>query len=314
MTLLSIVIALILEQVRPLPVERVVREPVARMADFLERRFNDGVRLHGAIAWGLGAALPAGLLLILQIVLQQVQPLFALMLAVGVLYLTMGFRQFSHFFTDIHLALRSGEIERARQLLASWRGYSGDKLSSNEIARLAIEQALLLSHRYVFAPLFWFALLGPAGAALYRLTQLLNERWSRSAINGFGDRGEFGQFAQQAFSALDWLPVRITAAAFAVVGDFEDAVDCWRHQATRWPDGSSGILLASGAGALGVKLGMPVHGEIQGMDEAGDRPELGSGDEADPDFMQSTIGLVWRSLVLGLAVLALIWISGWAGG
>ena len=50
------------------------------------------------------------------------------------------------------------------------------------------------------------------------------------------------------------------------------------------------------------------------MDESGDRPELGLGEDADPDFMQSTIGLVWRSLVLGLAVLALIWVSGWVGG
>lgn len=314
MTLLSIVIALLLEQARSLPVERVVHEPVARLAAFLEGRFNDGIRLHGAIAWGIGAALPAGLLLILQAVLQRVQPLLALILAVGVLYLTMGFRQFSHFFTDIHLALRAGEIERARQLLADWRHRSNDKLTSSETARLAIEDALLLSHRYVFAPLFWFVLLGPAGAVLYRLTHLLNESWNKPMPAGLGMADEFGQFARQAFAALDWLPVRITAAAFAVVGDFEDAVDCWRNQASRWPDSGSGILLASGAGALGVKLGMPVHGVVQGMDEAGERPELGLGDEADPDFMQSTVGLVWRSLVLGLAVLTLIWVSGWVGG
>jgi adenosylcobinamide-phosphate synthase len=105
----------------------------------------------------------------------------------------------------------------------------------------------------------------------------------------------------------------VTAASFAVVGDFEDAVQCWRTQADRWPDGGSGILLASGAGALGVRLGMPVHDMIQEVGEFGDRPELGLGEEADADFMQSTIGLVWRSLVLGLAVLALIGVSGWVG-
>jgi len=65
---------------------------------------------------------------------------------------------------------------------------------------------------------------------------------------------------------------------------------------------------------LGVRLGMPVHEVMQDMVEPGDRPELGLGEDADPDFMQSTIGLVWRSLVLGLAVLALVWISGWVGG
>jgi adenosylcobinamide-phosphate synthase len=59
---------------------------------------------------------------------------------------------------------------------------------------------------------------------------------------------------------------------------------------------------------------MPVHDVMQDVGEPGDRPELGLGEDADPEFRQSTIGLVWRSLVLGLAVLALVWISGWVGG
>jgi adenosylcobinamide-phosphate synthase len=76
-----------------------------------------------------------------------------------------------------------------------------------------------------------------------------------------------------------------------------------------WADRTSGILIAAGAGALGVRLGMPVH-------ETGDiveRPEMGVGDEADADFMQSTVGLVWRALVLCLLMLALLAIAGWVG-
>lgn len=311
MTLLSIVIALILEQLHALPVQRVLRGPLVRMAAFLEDKFNDGGRSHGAIAWGLGAALPAVLVSLLYALLIRVQPLTAFLLGIGVLYLTMGFRQFSHFFTGIDLALRLGEVEQARQLLAQWRGHAGDRLTASEIARLAIEQALLSSHRHVFAPLLWFVVLGPAGALLYRLAHSLDELWGTRSEMEFG---EFGQFAHQAFAVIDWLPLRVTAAAFAVVGDFEDAIHCWRTQAVRWPEAGSGILLASGAGALGVRLGMPVHEVIQEMGEVGDRPELGLGEDADPDLMQSTIGLVWRSLVLGLAVLALIWISGWVGG
>lgn len=317
MTLLSILIALALEQFRPLPLERMVRAPVAQLAAFLEQRLNDGIRLHGGIAWCLGAALPAALLLIVHALLKTTQPLLALLVGLGVLYLTMGFRQFSHFFTDIHIALRAGEIDRARQILALWRGQSGDRLSSSEVARLAIEQALPLANRHVFAPLFWFALIGPAGALLYRLAHLLDEFWNRPGspeVPDLTESGEFGWFAQRAFAVLNWVPVRITAAAFAVVGDFEDAVNCWRTQAARWPDQVNGILLASGAGALGVRLGMPVHSLPHELNAADERPELGLGDEADADFMQSTIGLVWRSLVLCLTVLALIQISAWVGG
>ena len=311
MTLVSIVIALVLEQFHALSVQRVVRAPLARMAAFLEDKFNDGGRAHGAIAWWLGVALPAAVVSLAHAVLIRHQPLLAFLLGIGVLYLTMGFRQFSHFFTGIHLALRQGEVDQARQLLAQWRHRSGDRLTGSEIARLAIEQALLSSHRHVFAPLLWFVVLGPAGALFYRLAQAFDEFWGE---RGEAEFGEFGRFAHQAFALIDWLPLRVTATSFAVVGDFEDAVHCWRTQADRWPDGGSGILLASGAGALGVRLGMPVHDVVQEMGEVGDRPELGLGEDADPDFMQSTIGLVWRSLVLGLAGLALVWVSGWVGG
>lgn len=311
MALISIVIVLLLEQVHALSVQKVVSDPMARLAGFLEDKFNDGGRSHGAIAWWLGAALPAALVSLLYAVLMHFQPLLAFVLGIGVLYLTMGFRQFSHFFTNIHLALRQGELDQARLLLAQWRGQSADRLSASEVARLAIEQALMSSHRHVFGPLLWFVVLGPAGALLYRLAHSLYELWGQRAELEFG---QFGQFADQAFRLVDWLPVRVTAAAFAVVGDFEDAVHCWRTQADRWPDADSGILLASGAGAIGVRLGLPLHDVTQDLGESGDRPELGLGEDADPDFMQSTIGLVWRSLVLGLAVLALVWVSSWVGG
>jgi adenosylcobinamide-phosphate synthase len=176
------------------------------------------------------------------------------------------------------------------------------RLRSEEVARLAIEEALLSSHRHVFAPLFWFFLVGPAGALLYRLARFFCYSWAAAG------EGDFGEFARRAFAAIDWLPVRLTAAAFAVVGDFEDAVFCWRSQAGRWPESASGILLATGAGALGVRLGMPLgNGDVAG------RPELGVGDEADADFMQSTIGLVWRTLVVALLLLTLLGVAGWVG-
>jgi adenosylcobinamide-phosphate synthase len=310
MTLLSFVIAFLLEQWHPLPVQRMRSAPLARLAAWLEDRLNDGGRGHGAVAWGLGVALPAALVGLLYLLLLHYQPLLAVLLGIGVLYLSLGFRQSNDFFTRIHKALRGGELDQARQLLAQWRGHPGDHLSASEVARLAIEQGLLASLREVFAPLLWFVVLGPAGALLYRLAQSFDQMWgSRSEL----EFGRFGHFAHRAFMLIDRPPMLVTAASFAVVGDFEDAVQCWRTQADRWPDGGSGILLASGAGALGVRLGMPVHDMIQEVGEFGDRPELGVGEEADPDFMQSTIGLVWRSLVLGLAVLALIGVSGWVG-
>jgi adenosylcobinamide-phosphate synthase len=305
MSLFSIIVALVIEQVKPLPGAR-VDAWLAAYARQLEAWFNAGEHHHGVIAWSVGAGLPVLLVLVLHIALDQAAPWLVPLLSVAVLYLTVGFRQYSHFFTDIHLALRMGELDRARALLGEWRGINSERLSSGEVARLAIEQALLHSHRHVFAPLLLFALLGPAGALLYRLSLAFHRVWGEQPDRVSED---FARFARRAHELIDWLPQRTTATAFAVVGDFEDAVYCWRTQAQMWPDIGSGILLASGAGALGVRLGMPVRAGLEGDD----RPVLGTGDDADVDFMQSTIGLVWRTLVLGVLLIALLWVATWVG-
>ena len=114
-------------------------------------------------------------------------------------------------------------------------------------------------------------------------------------------RATFRRAGARLLWLLDWIPVRLTALSFAIVGDFEDAVHCWRTQAKSWAeqDGGehAGIVLASGGGALGVVLGgaLPVP--------AGDtefRPEIGMGEAADAELLPSGVGLVWRALVLWL--------------
>lgn len=321
MSLFSLVIALLLEQARPLPYRQFVCGPLVRLADFLEARLNAGSAKQGLVAWLIavgGLTLIAGLVFA---VLYHLHPVFGWLWNVVVLYLTMGFRQFSHYYTDIQLALRMGDLPHARKLLAEWRGVTADGLSSSDIARLSIEEALAASHRHVFGVLVWFVLLpGPCGAVLYRAASFFSDYWGkrkgaefRAEIQPVGEPielGDFGMFAQQSFAVIDWLPQRVTAVGFAIVGNFEDALHCWQTQADLWPDDSLGIVLASGAGALGVRLGMPVlqSGEIA------DRVEIGVGDEADVDFMQSAVGLVWRALVLWLLLLLLLGLASLVGG
>src|SRR5574338_258379 len=287
MTLLSLIVALLIEQLHPLPVERVMLNPLRRLSDFLVDRFNDGRASNGRVAWWvvvLTFTLSGAFVFFL---LWQVHPLLAGVFNVLVLYLTMGFRWESHYFGDIQLALRMGELDRARALLGEWRGRSHEQASSGVV--------------------FWFLVLpGPSGAILYRISRFFAEDWGG---RGEPEFGAFGRFAKGAFEVIDWLPVRLTAASFSIVGNFEDAVFCWRSQAMQWADKASGILIASGGGALGVRLGMP----IQETGEIVERPEMGAGSDADADFMQSAIGLIWRSLVLCLLLLALVTIANWVG-
>jgi len=307
MSLLSLIAVFLIEQLKPLDYRRAVAEPLGAWADFIESRFNAGAWRHGVVGWCLAVVLPVLLVGAVYWLFYSISPLLAWCLNVAVLYLTMGFRQFSHHYTEIQLALRLGDLERARHLLAEWQGRSAFDLGSEEIARLSIEGALAASHRHVFAVLLWFVVLpGPCGAVLYRIAAIVRERWD---VRNTVTPNEFAVFSRQVFGIIDWLPLRATAAAFAIVGDFEDAVYCWRTQPAEWPDRDLGIVLASGAGALGVQLGRPV---VDGG-EVADRAELGLGDPPDVDFMQSAVGLVWRATILWMLLLFLLGLASLAG-
>jgi adenosylcobinamide-phosphate synthase len=300
MTFLSIALALLLEQWRPLVDRRAVFAPVATFADFLERKLNAGQAQEGVVAW-LGVVVPVVLLAwFVYALLYSVTPLLGLAFNVAVLYAIAGFRQESHYFTDINRALREGDLATARRLLGEFRGQDCQTLSANQIANLAIEDALAVSHRHVFGPIFWFALLpGPVGAVLYRVARFLSRHWGARADPDFG---RFGKFARRAFTVLDWLPARATAVTFAIVGDFADAFDCWRTQASAWHDPPMGVVLASGAGAMGVKIGGVSLGGTPG-DEI---PELGTGEIAEPAHLDTTVGLIWRALVVWLVLLLVL--------
>ena len=295
MSALAVIAALLLEQWRPLGERKSYFSALAAAAEWLERSFNSGEGRHGMIAWLVGVLPVLAASLAAYYLLLWVHPLLALAFNVVALYFTLGFRQFSHYFTDLQLAIRTGDVDRARELIGQWRGEPAQHRTREEVIRLAIEEALVASHRHVFGVLFWFVLLpGPSGAILYRLTVYLRRRWR--------GLGSFGEFAERACRALEWPAVRLTAASFAVVGDFEDTVYCWRTQAPAWPDPDAGVILAAGAGALGVRLGMPLTA-IEGVEV---RPEMGVGETADAPFLDGVVGLVWRALVVWVFLLMLL--------
>jgi adenosylcobinamide-phosphate synthase len=295
MAVIAIIAALLLEQWRPLSDRKMWRAAVNACAEWIEGTFNAGEERHGTIAWLVAVVPPVSAAIALHALLAWIEPLLALAFNIAALYVTLGFRQFSHYFTTAHAALREGDLDRARTAVASWRGQAAMHLSREEVMRVAIEEALVSSHRHVFGVLFWFVLLpGPSGAILYRLAVYLRERW--------GKLGAFGRSAERVYAVLEWPASRLTAAAFAVVGDFEDAVYCWRTQARAWPDPYLGVVLAAGAGAMGVRLGMPLA-EAEGVEP---RPEMGVGETADLPFLDTAVGLLWRALVLWVFVLLVV--------
>jgi adenosylcobinamide-phosphate synthase len=315
MTFLSILCALLIEQVRPLRANNSVYAAVSQLAARMERAFNAGQASQGRTAWFLTIAVLVAPILLLYWFFAALSPFAVFAFNVLVVYLTLGFRHYSHYFTSIQLALNSGDEARARTLLTRWTGLDASALGAREIARVAVENALVNTHRNVFGVFFWFLMpLGPAGAVLYRAADHLAQSWNTS------EQGhEFGRFAATAFYWLDWLPVRLTAVAFAIVGNFEDAIYAWRNFAHRWKDESIGIILASGGGALGLRLGnaretaveIPVAESV--ADGTTETAESLPGEEATARALQSTVGLVWRALLLWMLLLLLLSFAAWLG-
>lgn len=311
MGFVALIFALLIEQGRPLPPNNLVHRGLGAAADLLMGATNAGERRHGAVGWLLLAGALLGAVAALDWLLAKVHPLAVFCLHVAVLYHTLGFRQFSHSFTQIQLALAAGDLAQARGLLDEWLrqeqpGSAAGEASVGEICRLSISNALVSSHRHVFGPLFWYVLLpGAVGPVLYRLAEMLARRWA--------EPGEaYGEFAQAAYRWIDWLPIRLTAAGFAIVGSFEDAVYAWRGAvAAGTGDDQRALLLAAGGGALGLRIADPAL-EARWTQE-GERGFEQQGAEPGVDAMRSAVGLVWRSVVLWVALYAMLSVANWLG-
>jgi adenosylcobinamide-phosphate synthase len=312
MTFFSILCALLIEQLKPLRADNQIYAEIKAMAMRIEAWFNAGQANHGRMGWFLmigGLVLPTGI--VYWVLLHYGWVFAAFAWNVLIVYLTLGFRHYSHYFTSIQFALNAGDEATARTLLAEWAKVDTVGMDSTEIARIAVEKSLITTHRNVFGVFFWFLMpLGPAGAVMYRVAEYLARAWNEPDHM----RNEaFGEFAARAFYWIDWIPVRLTAIAFAVVGNFEDAIYAWRNFAHRWTDESRGIILAAGGGAMGVRLGSPaesaprvVPADAATVDLSDSEADELPGEEPNVRALQSTVGLVWRALLLWMLLLLLL--------
>jgi len=174
---------------------------------------------------------------------------------------------------------------------------------------------------------FWFVLLsslglGPLGAVLYRMAEFSSRYWSYpSKALGSPANDRLLAISQQLFTLIDHVPSRLTAFGFAVVGNFEEAINSWRRDAALWRHANEGVILASAAGAVGVQLGgqaapgvSPDRSrtfEAAGEDASSDGST--AGDPPQPGHLRSVVGLVWRSVVLWMLLVALLTLANLVG-
>lgn len=322
MSFFAVLFALLIEQLKPLPQGNPVHEGLIAWTRWTARNFDAGRPGHAGVVWAITVLVPALLVFGLHLAIAHFSLLLALAFSVLVLYLTLGFRQFSHYFTDIRDALERGDEPSARRLLTEWRHLDASELPRTELLRHVIEHSLLAAHRHVFGVFFCFVVLcalglGPAGAVLYRMAEFASRYWGyRSRVVGEPTNERLRALSQQLFGAIDHVPARLTAFGFAVVGNFEEAVNGWRRDAALWKHANEGIILAAAAGAVGVQLGgsaapgvTPDRSKTFGSGALGDEAEsAGSTPGMTPALghLRSIVGLVWRSMVLWMLLLALL--------
>lgn len=320
MSFFAILFALLIEQARPLARSNPVHAGLRLWARWVSRNFDAGKSHHGWVAWALTVVGPTLVAAAIYWLLDGFVgwPL-AIVWSTVVLYFTLGFRQFSHHFTAIRDALDAGDEAQARELLAQWQRVEVTDLPRSELLRHVIEYSVLAAHRHVFGVLACYSIFaalgfGPAGAVLYRLAEFVARYWlHRSATQPVSNGLQAA--SARAWYWIDWVPARTTALAFAVVGSFEEAIDCWRHHAQRFPNDNDGVVLAATSGAVNVRLGgealrsaTAAQGTAAGEPTPGDSADSEStpGREAEPAHLRSIVGLVWRSVVLWMVLLALL--------
>ena len=318
MSFFATLIALLLEQAKPLSRDNPVYAAVRAWVQWISRNLDAGQQRHGWLAWSVAVLLPTALSLGMHwLLIYLVGWPLAMVWHVIVLYCTLGFRQFSHHFTRIRDALESGDEEQARQYLAQWQQVDAAELPRSEIVRHVIEYSVLAAHRHVFGVLACYSIgsaigLGPAGAVFYRMAEYLARFARKPAAAGELVHGAVPDVALRAWAVVDWLPARLTALSFAVVGNFEEAIDGWRFQTQHFPNDNDGVILAATAGAIDIRLGGAALRARTADAYLGDAA-LVQGDGSttpgrDPEIahLRSVVGLVWRSVVVWMLLLALL--------
>ena len=264
------------------------------LAAAIEKCLNRRSIASGLLGWAL-AVLPWVALAF------ALRPLAPFAVDVALLYFALGAQSLGEHAEAVARPLAAGRLDEARQRVGWMVSRDTTQLDESGVAKAGMESVLENGNDAIFGALFWFAILGGPGALLFRLANTLDAMW--------GYRTErynlYGRFAARFDDLLNWLPARLTALSYALLGRTGNALACWRAQAPGWDSPNAGPVMAAGAGSLGVQLGGAAiyHGQLE------QRPPLGNGPAPVAGDLARAIVLIRHSLWLWLAaffVLALL--------
>lgn len=191
---------------------------------------------------------------------------------------------------EFRQAWREGHVGTARGYATDLTGSAVTTASDPSLPLLAVAGLFWQTYRRLLSGIFWLLLLGPVGPVAVRLLVLTNET---AQVRGDVD---ITDYSTRLLHLVDWLPARAAALSLALAGSFVPARDAWR-KAQQESDDPTRLVTAAGIGALHI-------------DDLAEELFDPADDDAD-DLLQDSQELVGRSLMIWIAVAALLTIAGW---
>ena len=216
---------------------------------------------------------------------------FAYLFGIAVLIFCLGPQDLNRQAQEYLDAIERDDEEEAKRLAGEILGYAGDEddapMQTAENLREAILTQVVDRLLGVF---FWFVILGPLGAVLFRLSRLLQQQ----TING---TNAFAKAAERLYQIVFWLPARLCVIGYALAGNFVDAMSYWNSPADLWQRESRDLLVASGVGSLRQDMRFTSEKWLEEQD-------LSIG-------VSHALALIKRTVIVWVVVLALLTLAGW---
>ena len=227
------------------------------------------------------------------------RPVLSIAVTALATWIVLGGRSLGHEARTIDAQLREGDLAAARRQVTHLVGRDPSRLDENGIARATIESVAENTSDAVVAPLWWGAILGPAGLLGYRAANTLDARVGHRTPR----LERFGWASARFDDLLNLAPARLTALLAAALGDdSRGAMGAWRRDAHQHPSPNAGPVEAAFAGALGIRLGGAnvYHGVVEDRGTLGDGPAPSPSDIGRTARLASKVGI--GALVTAVAV------------
>ena len=215
-----------------------------------------------------------------------------------ILYFCIATTSLKQHAMSVFLALEDNNLALARKKVAMIVSRDYTKMDALAVRRATLESVLENGADAVFAPLFWFAIGGSLGVILYRLSNTLDAMWGYKNPRYL----YFGWAAARLDDVLNFIPARLTALSYIILGNTRLGWFCWVNQAKLLESPNGGVVMTAGAGSLNLKLGgtASYHGEDK------EKPFFGGANLPSNNDIKRANQLINLSLILWLSLLAAI--------